>query len=55
MLPSVIDTPDDRAATPDADPGRWVAPQALADVTLFLTPDTARAVHGAVVPVTGLA
>jgi len=54
ILPTIIDTPENRAAMPKADPQRWVAPQALADVILFLASDAARAVHGAALPVTGL-
>ncbi len=54
VLPSIIDTPANRAAMPDADPARWVAPQALADVIAFLASDGARAVHGAAIPVVGL-
>lgn len=54
VLPSIIDTPPNRAAMPDADPGRWVAPAALADVILFLASDQARAIHGAAIPVVGL-
>lgn len=54
VLPTIIDTADNRAAMPDADPTRWVAPQALADVIGFLASDAARAVHGAALPVTGL-
>lgn len=54
VLPSIIDTPDNRAAMPDADPGRWVAPAAIADVMLFLASDAARSVHGASIPVSGL-
>jgi NAD(P)-dependent dehydrogenase (short-subunit alcohol dehydrogenase family) len=53
VLPSIIDTPDNRAAMPDADPQLWVAPQDLASVMLFLTSDAARAIHGASIPVTG--
>ncbi|GAB2875846.1 SDR family NAD(P)-dependent oxidoreductase [Pseudoduganella ginsengisoli] len=53
VLPSVIDTPENRRAMPDADYSRWVAPAALADVILFLASDAARAVHGAALPVIG--
>ena len=53
-LPTIIDTPQNRADMPGADPGKWVAPEALADVVLFLASDAARAVNGALVPVTGL-
>jgi NAD(P)-dependent dehydrogenase (short-subunit alcohol dehydrogenase family) len=54
VLPSIIDTPDNRSAMPDADPAQWVHPDALADVILFLASDAARAIHGAAVPVSGL-
>ena len=54
VLPTIIDTPENRAAMPDADPGRWVAPADLASVILFLASDEARAIHGAALPVTGL-
>jgi NAD(P)-dependent dehydrogenase (short-subunit alcohol dehydrogenase family) len=54
VLPSIIDTPENRAAMPKADPGNWVAPQQLAAVILFLASDAAAAVHGALIPVTGL-
>lgn len=53
VLPSIIDTPTNRADMPDADPTAWVAPADLAAVMLFLASEPARAVTGALVPVTG--
>lgn len=53
VLPSIIDTPDNRKAMPEADMSRWVTPDALADVIAFLASDAARAIHGAALPVTG--
>jgi NAD(P)-dependent dehydrogenase (short-subunit alcohol dehydrogenase family) len=54
VLPTIIDTPENRAAMPKADPQRWVAPADLAQVIVFLASDAARAIHGAALPVTGL-
>ena len=54
VLPSIIDTPANRAAMPDADPAKWVAPADLANVICFLGSDAARAVHGTLLPVAGL-
>ena len=54
VLPTIIDTPENRSAMPGADPSRWVAPAELAQVILFLSSERARAVHGAILPVTGL-
>lgn len=54
VLPTIIDTPENRAAMPGADPSRWVAPQDLASVIVFLASGAARAIHGACLPVTGL-
>lgn len=54
VLPTIIDTPENRAAMPAADPRDWVAPQDLASVIVFLASSAARAIHGAAVPVTGL-
>lgn len=55
VLPSILDTPTNRADMPDADFSRWVAPVDLAAVMCFLGSDAARAVHGALLPVSGLA
>ena len=54
VAPSIIDTPANRAAMPDADPAQWVAARDLASVIRFLASDDAVAVHGAVLPVVGL-
>lgn len=54
VLPTIIDTPENRASMPKADPAKWVAPSDLANVIVFLASDAARAVHGAAVPVTSL-
>jgi 3-oxoacyl-[acyl-carrier protein] reductase len=53
VLPSTIDTPANRASMPKADFGKWVTPQELADVILFLVSDAASAVTGALLPVSG--
>ncbi|HEX4712934.1 SDR family oxidoreductase, partial [Phenylobacterium sp.] len=53
VLPSIIDTPANRADMPKADFSTWVAPQDLAVVMLFLASEEARAVTGALIPVTG--
>ena len=53
VLPSIIDTPQNRADMPDANPADWVSPDDLAEVVLFLCSDASRAMTGALVPVTG--
>jgi NAD(P)-dependent dehydrogenase (short-subunit alcohol dehydrogenase family) len=53
VLPSIIDTAANRASMPKADFSKWVAPQELAEVILFLASDAASAVTGALIPVTG--
>ena len=54
VLPSIIDTPENRAAMPDADPSHWVHPNSLAGIIAFLASSEADAIHGALIPVTGL-
>jgi NAD(P)-dependent dehydrogenase (short-subunit alcohol dehydrogenase family) len=54
VLPSIIDSPENRAAMPDEDPSRWVAQDDLASVIGFLASDGARAIHGVALPVTAL-
>ncbi len=51
VLPSIIDTPANREAMPDAKAERWVQPDDLANVLLFLASEESRAVSGAAVPV----
>ncbi|HEX9371793.1 MAG TPA: SDR family NAD(P)-dependent oxidoreductase [Roseiflexaceae bacterium] len=53
VAPSIIDTPANRKANPDADYASWVRPESLAGVIHFLASDTARDIHGAIVPVYG--
>ncbi len=47
VLPTIIDTPVNRASMPDADPTSWVSPQAAAKAIAFLLSDEASAVTGA--------
>jgi NAD(P)-dependent dehydrogenase (short-subunit alcohol dehydrogenase family) len=53
VLPSILDTPANRADMPDADPSAWVTPQSAAEVIAFLLSDAARDVTGAQLPVAG--
>jgi NAD(P)-dependent dehydrogenase (short-subunit alcohol dehydrogenase family) len=53
VLPSIIDTPQNRADMPEADFATWVAPKELANVMLFLASEQASAVTGALVRVSG--
>ena len=55
ILPSVIDTPANRAAQPDADYSKWVDPKAIAKVVRFLVSDESATLSGAAVPVYGRA
>ena len=53
VLPSIIDTKANRADMPKADFAKWVTPQELAEVILFLVSDAASGVTGALIPVSG--
>jgi NAD(P)-dependent dehydrogenase (short-subunit alcohol dehydrogenase family) len=53
VLPSTIDTEANRTSMPKADFSKWVRPQELAEVILFLASDAASAVTGALLPVAG--
>ena len=55
IMPGTIDTPQNRKAIPNGDFTKWVAPEAIGDVILFLISDAARAINGAAVPVYGKA
>ena len=51
----MIDTPANRAAMPDADHDRWVAPAQIAAVIAHLVSDDAAPTSGALIPVYGRA
>ncbi len=55
ILPSVIDTPANRAAMPESDHSKWVSPQEIARVIRFLISEESAPVSGAAVPVYGRA
>jgi NAD(P)-dependent dehydrogenase (short-subunit alcohol dehydrogenase family) len=52
ILPSIIDTPGNRAEMRDADYGKWVKPEKIAELALYLASPAAGAVTGALIPVT---
>src|SRR6202035_1037921 len=53
VAPSVLDTPANRAAMPEADFASWVAPSAVAEVITFLASPDNRVTRGAIIPVYG--
>jgi len=53
IMPSIIDTPANRSAIPDADYDRWPKPEELAAVLSFLVSDDAALISGAAIPVYG--
>jgi NAD(P)-dependent dehydrogenase (short-subunit alcohol dehydrogenase family) len=55
ILPSTIDTPANRKAMPDADFSKWVKPEEIARVIIFLSSDESKPISGAGIPVYGKA
>ncbi|HVP17024.1 MAG TPA: SDR family NAD(P)-dependent oxidoreductase [candidate division Zixibacteria bacterium] len=55
ILPSTIDTPDNRRNFPNADFAKWVKPEQVAEVMLFLVSDESKTISGASIPVYGKA
>ncbi len=53
VAPSILDTPANRAAMPQADHGRWVQPADIAQIIAFLAASDNRVTRGAVIPVYG--
>jgi NAD(P)-dependent dehydrogenase (short-subunit alcohol dehydrogenase family) len=53
VLPSIIDTPANRAAMGDGDAAKWVRPERLADTIAFLTSDEAGDLRGSAIQVYG--
>jgi NAD(P)-dependent dehydrogenase (short-subunit alcohol dehydrogenase family) len=51
VLPRIIDSAENRAAMPKADPSRWATPDEIAAVIVFLSSDEASGVTGAAIPV----
>jgi NAD(P)-dependent dehydrogenase (short-subunit alcohol dehydrogenase family) len=54
VIPGTLDTTQNREDMPKADTAKWVKPESLAQVILFLASDAARDIHGAAVPIYGL-
>jgi len=55
ILPSIIDTEENRIAMPGADYAKWVKPAEIAKIILFLASEDSRSINGAAIPVYGLA
>jgi NAD(P)-dependent dehydrogenase (short-subunit alcohol dehydrogenase family) len=53
IMPSIIDTPVTRSVRPDADFSKWVKPEDIAEVLVYLSSEQGRALNGAVVPIFG--
>ena len=55
IMPSIIDTEANRKAIPNADFNKWVKPEELANVVLFLSSEEAKTITGAAIPTFGVA
>ena len=55
IMPSILDTEANRKAMPTADFSKWVKPEDLANVVLFLCSEDARVITGAAIPTYGVA
>ena len=53
IVPSTIDTPQNRAGSPNADYSRWVKPEEIADAILFLAADSSRSINGVSMDING--
>jgi NAD(P)-dependent dehydrogenase (short-subunit alcohol dehydrogenase family) len=53
VVPSTIDTPQNRTAMPDADPSKWVKPEVIADIIYFHCSDAGAAIREPVIKVYG--
>ena len=53
VIPGTIDTPANRRDMPNADFSKWVAPEQIADVILFLSSEKANPISGESVTVYG--
>jgi NAD(P)-dependent dehydrogenase (short-subunit alcohol dehydrogenase family) len=55
IAPSGIDTPQNRAAMPNADYSKWVQPEEIADSILFLAADSSQSISGITLDISGRA
>lgn len=51
VLPTTIDTPANRQSMPTADPSKWVKPESIAQLLVFLASDHANTINGALIPI----
>jgi NAD(P)-dependent dehydrogenase (short-subunit alcohol dehydrogenase family) len=53
VMPATIDTAENREKMPKADTSKWVSPEDIAEVMIFLSSDSSKAVTGAAIPIFG--